>query len=132
MIIKGAKRHPTIEDNVTIYAGASILGAVTIGKGSIIGGNVWLTDNTAPGTKITIPASVTSIGDKAFYECDRLAGLTLGYDGTTDFPSIGANVFDECANFTYIKVRKKQLQKFKDSSVWDAYESKLTTSDDFQ
>ena len=54
MIIKGAKRHPTIEDNVMIYAGASILGAVTIGKGSIIGGNVWLTENTAPGTKITI------------------------------------------------------------------------------
>ena len=61
MIIKGAKRHPTIEDNVTIYAGASILGAVTIGKGSIIGGNVWLTDNTAPGTKITIPAPELTI-----------------------------------------------------------------------
>ena len=54
MIIKGAKRHPTIEDDVTIYAGASILGSVTIGAGSIIGGNVWLTENTPPGTKITI------------------------------------------------------------------------------
>ena len=54
MIIKGAKRHPTIEDDVTIYAGATILGAVTIGRGSVIGGNVWLTDGTAPGTKITI------------------------------------------------------------------------------
>ena len=43
MIIKGAKRHPTIEDDVTIYAGATILGAVVIGKGSVIGGNVWLT-----------------------------------------------------------------------------------------
>lgn len=61
MIIKGAKRHPTIEDNVTIYAGASILGAVTIGKGSIIGGNVWLTENTAPGTKITIAAPELTI-----------------------------------------------------------------------
>ena len=54
MIIKGAKRHPTIEDGVTIYAGATILGAVTIGKKSIIGGNVWLTESTEPGTKITI------------------------------------------------------------------------------
>ena len=54
MIIKGAKRHPTIEDDVTIYAGATILGAVTIGRGSVIGGNVWLTEGTAPGTKITI------------------------------------------------------------------------------
>ena len=54
MIIKGAKRHPTIEDNVTIYAGATILGAVVIGKGSVIGGNVWLTHSTEPGTRITI------------------------------------------------------------------------------
>ncbi len=54
IIIKGAKRHPTIEDNVTIYAGASILGAVTIGEGSVIGGNVWLTEDTPPGSKITI------------------------------------------------------------------------------
>ncbi len=54
MIIKGAKRHPTIEDGVTIYAGATILGAIVIGKKSIIGGNVWLTQGTEPGTKVTI------------------------------------------------------------------------------
>ena len=53
-IIKGNKRHPTIEDNVTIYAGATILGAVTIGHDAIIGGNVWITDNVEPGTKISI------------------------------------------------------------------------------
>ena len=53
-IIKGAKRHPTIEDNVTIYAGATILGAIVIGKGSVIGGNVWITENVEPGTKISI------------------------------------------------------------------------------
>lgn len=54
MIIKGAKRHPTIEDGVTIYAGATILGAIVIGKNSVIGGNVWLTEGTEPGTKVTI------------------------------------------------------------------------------
>ena len=53
-IIKGNKRHPTIEDDVTIYAGATILGAVTIGKGSVIGGNVWITENVEPGTRISI------------------------------------------------------------------------------
>ena len=53
-IIKGNKRHPTIEDNVTIYAGATILGAVTVGHDAIIGGNVWITDNVEPGTKISI------------------------------------------------------------------------------
>jgi len=47
------KRHPTIEDDVTIYAGSTILGGRTvIGAGSIIGGNVWLTRSVDPGTKV--------------------------------------------------------------------------------
>lgn len=50
---RGRKRHPTIEDGVTIYAGASIHGGETvIGKGSVIGGNVWLTKSVPPGSKI--------------------------------------------------------------------------------
>lgn len=50
---RGQKRHPTIEDDVTIYAGASIHGGDTvIGKGSVIGGNVWLTKSIPPGSKI--------------------------------------------------------------------------------
>jgi serine O-acetyltransferase len=49
----GGKRHPTIEDDVTIYAGASIHGGDTvIGKGSVIGGNVWLTKSVPAGSKI--------------------------------------------------------------------------------
>ncbi len=55
-IIKGAKRHPDIQDGVTIYAGATILGAVSIGKNSVIGGNVWLTEGVPPGTKVVIAA----------------------------------------------------------------------------
>lgn len=47
------KRHPTIEDNVTIYAGATILGGETVvGKGSVIGGNVFLNQSVPPGSKI--------------------------------------------------------------------------------
>jgi len=47
------KRHPTIEDDVTIYAGATILGGDTIiGRGSIIGGNVWITESVPPNSKI--------------------------------------------------------------------------------
>lgn len=46
--IKGIPRHPIIEDNVTIYAGATILGRITIGKNSVIGGNVWLTQDVQP------------------------------------------------------------------------------------
>ncbi|MBF0299999.1 MAG: serine acetyltransferase [Oligoflexia bacterium] len=50
--IKGIPRHPIIEDNVVIYAGATILGRITIGKGSVIGGNVWLTNSVAPGQTV--------------------------------------------------------------------------------
>jgi serine O-acetyltransferase len=47
------KRHPTVEDRVTIYAGATILGGDTvIGAGSIIGGNVWLTRSVPPGSRV--------------------------------------------------------------------------------
>ena len=53
-LIKGAKRHPNIEDNVTIYAGATILGNITVGHDSIIGGNVWITESAPPFTKVTI------------------------------------------------------------------------------
>jgi serine O-acetyltransferase len=51
--IKGIPRHPIVEDDVVIYAGATILGRVTIGKGSVIGGNVWVTKNVPLNSKIT-------------------------------------------------------------------------------
>ncbi len=51
--IKGRPRHPIVEDDVTIYAGATILGRVTIGRGSSIGGNVWLTRSVPPGSTVT-------------------------------------------------------------------------------
>jgi serine O-acetyltransferase len=49
----GLKRHPTIEDGVTIYSNATILGGETvIGRGSVIGGNVWITESVPPGTTV--------------------------------------------------------------------------------
>lgn len=53
--IKGIARHPIVEDDVTIYSGATILGRVTIGEGSIVGGNVWLTRNVRARTKVVLP-----------------------------------------------------------------------------
>ena len=54
-IIRGAKRHPTLEDDVVIYAGATILGGETvIGKGSVVGGNVWLTESVPPNTRVLV------------------------------------------------------------------------------
>lgn len=50
--IKGIPRHPIIEDDVIIYAQATILGRIRIGKGSVIGGNVWVTNNLPPESKI--------------------------------------------------------------------------------
>jgi len=53
------KRHPTIEDNVVLYSGATILGGdTTIGKGSIIGGNVWLTSSVPPNSRIYYKGAV--------------------------------------------------------------------------
>jgi len=51
--IKGGPRHPMVEDDVVIYGGATILGRVTIGRGAVIGGNVWLTRSVPPGSKVT-------------------------------------------------------------------------------
>jgi len=58
--IKGIKRHPNIEDRVTIYAQATILGGrTTVGHDSVIGGNVWLTKSVPPYSKIyNVPASL--------------------------------------------------------------------------
>jgi serine O-acetyltransferase len=52
--LRGIKRHPTIEDDVTIYAAATILGDITIGKGATIGGNVWIKDSVPAGVTVTM------------------------------------------------------------------------------
>lgn len=52
-LAKGLPRHPIVEDNVVIYAGATVLGRVTIGRDSTIGGNVWLTRSVPPGSQVT-------------------------------------------------------------------------------
>ena len=52
-VIKGDARHPIVEDDVVIYAGATILGRITIGHGSTIGGNVWLTQDVPPNSVVT-------------------------------------------------------------------------------
>jgi serine O-acetyltransferase len=54
---KGLPRHPILEDDVVIYAGATVLGRITIGKGAVIGGNVWLTHDVAPGARVAQAAS---------------------------------------------------------------------------
>jgi serine O-acetyltransferase len=71
-IIRGMKRHPTLEDEVVIYANATILGGTTVvGSGSVIGGNVWLTHSVPPGSVVTHASQVA-----------RREGM---WDGVTDF-----------------------------------------------
>jgi serine O-acetyltransferase len=53
-IIRDRKRHPTLEDDVTVYAEATILGDIIIGKGAVIGGNVWIRESVPPGTVVMI------------------------------------------------------------------------------
>ncbi len=57
-LVKGGKRHPTIETNATIYANATILGGQTlIGEGAVVGGGTWITSSVPAGTKILLPIS---------------------------------------------------------------------------
>lgn len=60
-LIKGGARHPVVEDDVVIYAGATILGRVTIGRGAVIGGNVWLTRSVPPGSQVTQARDVEDV-----------------------------------------------------------------------
>ncbi|MBO5863245.1 MAG: serine acetyltransferase [Paludibacteraceae bacterium] len=50
--VKDVPRHPILEDDVIVYANATILGRVTIGKGAVIGGNIWVTSDVEPGAKV--------------------------------------------------------------------------------
>ena len=76
-VVKGNKRHPNIEDEVTIYAGATILGDVTIGKGSIIGGNVWLLESVPPNTVVYSEAGQTRM-KTAGADRDKMIGQWHG------------------------------------------------------
>jgi serine O-acetyltransferase len=59
--VKGVKRHPNIEDDVVIYAGATILGGdVTVGKGCVVGGNAWITRSVPEYTMVFNPAPATN------------------------------------------------------------------------
>jgi len=62
--VKGVPRHPILEDNVTVYAGATILGRITVGKGAVIGGNVWLTHDVEPGARIVQQRSHSPAGNE--------------------------------------------------------------------
>ncbi len=54
--IKGTERHPIVEDDVIIYSGTTVLGRVVIGRGSIIGGNLWITEDVPPESRFTAGA----------------------------------------------------------------------------
>ena len=61
-LIKGDARHPIVEDDVVIYAGATILGRITIGRGSTIGGNVWVTQDVPPNSVVTQATARSKVG----------------------------------------------------------------------
>lgn len=81
--LHGTRRHPTIEDNVTIYSGASILGGNTvIGEGSIIGGNAFITSSIAPGSRVSISnrgmMNIEGGVSPCCDSCDKSDGCVLG------------------------------------------------------
>ena len=81
---------------------------------------------------VWIPHTIKSIGAKAFTNCDNLSTLTLGYDGTTVFPTIGEKVFEDCDKTVKIKVRESVYDTFidnvdKNQFGWGAYADRIIT-----
>ena len=70
-LIKGSARHPILEDDVVIYAGATVLGRITIGARSVIGGNVWLTRSVPSDSQITQAQSQASIQETVAVETTK-------------------------------------------------------------
>ena len=63
-LLKGVKRHPTIEDNVTIYSNASVLGGETVvGEGSIIGGSAFVTSSVPKGCRVSVKYQEVNVRD---------------------------------------------------------------------
>jgi len=63
-LVKGGRRHPTVEDEVTVYAGATILGGETvIGRGAVIGGGAWITTSVPPGARVAGGQGSVSVAD---------------------------------------------------------------------
>ncbi len=62
-LTKGIPRHPILEDNVTVYAGATILGRITVGAGSVIGGNTWVTHDVPPGSRLVQSSGVKAVSN---------------------------------------------------------------------
>ena len=94
-------------------------------------------------TSVWIPHTIRTIGNNAFDNCDKLYGVTLGFDGSLDFyrPSIGKKVFNGCDRLNatdykfYIKVRKSVHERFitKDSDdEWFEYQDWITWDDNFK
>ena len=78
-MLRGTKRHPTIEDNVTIYAGATILGGdTTIGKGCVIGGNVFITSSVPQLNQVSAEPPLLKFRDKR-PKAQRLLDLPLDF-----------------------------------------------------
>ncbi|MDR2161178.1 MAG: serine acetyltransferase [Desulfovibrio sp.] len=78
VLVKGMPRHPILEDEVIVYAGATILGRVTIGGNSIIGGNVWLTRDVPRNSRIVQQQSVDSIVPSGKAAGDIMTGFGAG------------------------------------------------------
>jgi len=66
-VIRDTKRHPTVEDNVTVYANATVLGGDTVvGAGSVVGGSVFITQSIPAGTRVALRPPEVRVGSAAF------------------------------------------------------------------
>ena len=65
-VIRDTKRHPTVEDNVTVYANATVLGGETVlGADSVVGGSVFVTTSVPPGSRVALRPPEMTVRSKA-------------------------------------------------------------------
>ena len=74
-LVKGVARHPILEDNVIVYSNATILGRITLAQGTVIGGNVWVTESTKPGEHIVQAKKRKSNIKETIIKPEDLGGL---------------------------------------------------------
>ena len=114
-LLRGYKRHPTIEDDVIIYANASILGPVTVGEGSIIGASVILTESVEPGTADPLDPGRKGGGPSPCKLQPSANNHTPGeiHPETRAIPSFGPGL-----NPFYGRARPRQLHPVEHATKW--------------
>lgn len=111
--IKGIVRHPTLEDDVIVYANSTILGAITIGKGTVIGGNIWVDKDIAPGSRVLQRKGKKKDKTAPHHQLQPDTDTPYSFDPITNRPTPPFRICQGCTSKKGCrKCRKKYEKKY--------------------